>query len=1007
MSDSPLFVPNDTLLGDSDGSSSDDDGGVDIFCLNTGLGKQSLDAMVDNSLQLRKQTKATVKSLDPFGTLPQVRENTKRTVTRFNRFRVDVLRKDLKEPFDTLDLVRFLDALVTIVVPKSVCNTKAVPSVRTVLGWICQVMRWATFQYPDLKLQSSKVKAFISGLIRDKKVISGIWRESIFLGFATVRRMSWDWLNDAVVNGTRSMDVTVFRLLSVILCSSMGARSGDIALSQGYSTECLVWSDIVITYCDEATKFCIEDLVATITLRAAKGHKWEHNASTIKHLSAMPPSSAHVCPIRLLIVHALRNSLVHATSFADVLQQMATRNDRTLVWACPAYPVIYHITTGGFALETSKPAPAASINTSVKSIGRVSGILAHTYSHALRKGYARDVAHLTTPVVGTVTPAVTEALGHALDGMKRITAGYVGGMSTDLNAAREQNKHVSHRREPRFAEPKTLPKTDRPFFIRPRIDHASLQTFMTEKWPAGYKGIKDFEALSESQQRNVRKHLKRSLDDAALESATVESPADKKAKADRQPLMPLDKNAFQLRPDRGSVKGNSRQQISSTSAVSDSMSDPRQRLATGLVPDSMSGPSQPLSADESDFASLVDPRLRRFSAEASGPISDPRPLQETDGIVEASVSDDEDLSELDDAANFFIDIVSRDPQGHDHVQQSDSTVNDKQYDSDVDDICAGKTLVDDSISDLLDVTDSGPPVCSDQDFVTYFSEYNVCKSDQFGNEFQLHSGDLTKMQNVRFLPRVTGGSRNDPTPWSWLCPTPGCGARFPALLALTIHGTSCTPAVVQRRSELAARESISCPQPGCTHIAYSIDGPSGRTAEASLDQHHREQHAFVPRHCPTDGCTDLTIFTNIHDFKQHQNRAHYNTRIIPCPQPDCDKTYKSKQKLKTHLLSAHGITDTDKLKRLADAAKPRAKKSRPAKPSTKYQPHQCGVDGCKLTPKLRVHHVRHLIRVHNFSEADAEAAVPQGAFKTRRRTKKKNNDDENDDDGDDGGDDGE
>lgn len=86
-----------------------------------------------------------------------------------------------------------------------------------------------------------------------------------------IRKMSVALINDAEQNGTLSWDVTLSRVLSLVLQATVAGRSGDVARSrQYYGQEFLQYGHITIKL---VSKNDSERLVAILDLKNCKGFK--------------------------------------------------------------------------------------------------------------------------------------------------------------------------------------------------------------------------------------------------------------------------------------------------------------------------------------------------------------------------------------------------------------------------------------------------------------------------------------------------------------------------------------------------------------------------------------------------------------------------------------------------------------------------------------------------------------------------------------------------------------
>jgi len=98
-------------------------------------------------------------------------------------------------------------------------------------------------------------------------------REASWVGITLVKKIVTAILEDAVVNGTCSWDVTISKLLSIVLLGTMGARAGDIGLSIGYTgMQVLQWKHIELKL-KQGTPPVLDNLCCRITITFEKGSK--------------------------------------------------------------------------------------------------------------------------------------------------------------------------------------------------------------------------------------------------------------------------------------------------------------------------------------------------------------------------------------------------------------------------------------------------------------------------------------------------------------------------------------------------------------------------------------------------------------------------------------------------------------------------------------------------------------------------------------------------------------
>jgi len=97
-------------------------------------------------------------------------------------------------------------------------------------------------------------------------------RQKEWVGVILIEAMTTSLLESALTRGTRSWDVTIQKVTSILLCSSLCCRVGDInrSLYDDQSLPFLAWKDIELALVTGSEE---ERFVAKITIRNEKGHK--------------------------------------------------------------------------------------------------------------------------------------------------------------------------------------------------------------------------------------------------------------------------------------------------------------------------------------------------------------------------------------------------------------------------------------------------------------------------------------------------------------------------------------------------------------------------------------------------------------------------------------------------------------------------------------------------------------------------------------------------------------
>jgi hypothetical protein len=205
-----------------------------------------------------------------------------------------------------------------------------------------------------------------------------------------------------------------------------------------------------------------------------------------------------VCPIKLLLILALRLGNVHARTIDEVLHLAAQRRDKTIHWVYPERPVLCAFGKIGASIQPDKPAGNHQLTHTMSEAGPKAGFLARIRGHDLRRGAARDTANLSHSIKGYATPAVAAVIGHSEQShMRGTTAAYVGSVVEDV---------WSRRVEENFDDDSfQMDITGESFVKRRKISHLEI-TEMCE--------IAGLDSLDANNRRKMSKmHLEQTLED--------------------------------------------------------------------------------------------------------------------------------------------------------------------------------------------------------------------------------------------------------------------------------------------------------------------------------------------------------------------------------------------------------------------------------------------------------------------------------------------------------------
>lgn len=143
-----------------------------------------------------------------------------------------------------------------------------VPSMSWMSHAISSTIEGLIFKYPDFKLskhESMRISTEVDRLEKEGQITKEPRRAVQWITACIIIRMCRSWLIDALENGTKSWEVTISRLLSIVLMAACGSRSGEIGRSSKYTGyECICWKDVDIRFDSH------NEMVCRITLRFEK-----------------------------------------------------------------------------------------------------------------------------------------------------------------------------------------------------------------------------------------------------------------------------------------------------------------------------------------------------------------------------------------------------------------------------------------------------------------------------------------------------------------------------------------------------------------------------------------------------------------------------------------------------------------------------------------------------------------------------------------------------------------
>jgi len=141
-----------------------------------------------------------------------------------------------------------------------------------------------------------------------------------------------------------------------------------------------------------------------------------------------------VCLVKMILVNAMRLGAVSRGTIGDIIRDIASREDKTLKWSSGRE---FFLVLCAFELSSShviinSPATTHQARKSIREASFKAGIMARVSTHDLRRGSARDTAHLKGKPIDMASATVAAALGHSNAALQDgVTASYVGRRTDD------------------------------------------------------------------------------------------------------------------------------------------------------------------------------------------------------------------------------------------------------------------------------------------------------------------------------------------------------------------------------------------------------------------------------------------------------------------------------------------------------------------------------------------------------------------------------------------------
>ena len=197
------------------------------------------------------------------------------TSSRYNRFqgfREGVLRVLLTTTPVGEQIERFIDSIAGRIKPK---GAHKVPSYLWIQQGVLHLVDSVVFYHREFTLSKHerlRIQSTIHRLFHEGKLTKDPSTERNYIGVFLVRKLSTGIFKDALTSGTRSWDVTLAKILSIVLTSALAARTGDLTVGEldDHELPFLTYGDITLKLYKGAK---LVDLVANVVIRNEKGRK--------------------------------------------------------------------------------------------------------------------------------------------------------------------------------------------------------------------------------------------------------------------------------------------------------------------------------------------------------------------------------------------------------------------------------------------------------------------------------------------------------------------------------------------------------------------------------------------------------------------------------------------------------------------------------------------------------------------------------------------------------------
>ncbi|OAL32774.1 hypothetical protein AYO20_07730 [Fonsecaea nubica] len=949
-------------------------------------GEDSLLSMIENQFVDRVESKQAYKNIDFLdGTVGSayMRAKTKNMILGYFK----LINHDPAICPSGQIIFRYIATTVKRMKPGS--RDKPAPSFRTVLQVWRATNIYLRFQYPDWKenytsSDMAKIKTYLEEQVTQGNLIKGYWQERNWLGFSVVVRMLTMYIRSTVESGCQNWDIVILHCLGVALTVACSCRPGDVAKSSDApkGMSCLTWDCVNLqVIADELGE--VRNIRAKLILKFTKGHKGSLNDDkTVFFDSLEQGEHSCACTVKLLLVHALRNGFCYGNTISDVLKDALASRGKRIRWKYPDQPVLCSVGADQ-RLQLGTPAPVSQIKRGVRRMAGVAGILEKVNARDLRRGTARDLAHLSKTFKGVSDNNVAAGLGHTRASLGRgVTDRYAGPVQEDLLTARTKDS-FQDRMAP---ELKKVTYDD----ILPTVRAQRISTYRINK-RLEEDGIDPVDATRQLRQDTADIIRRESIHNGPLKKRLPQPSTNvpnKKSKTGMKPVevlkdpptAPPSGHLDTIPTGRQPLRELSRSEMNASQSSTDSSAiDPALFMpsnAPALGMDTTQGPAAAIFEDHTatkppSEIDLLGARLFEDQQMVDQPQANhyrtvPQPGwnahvdDHVDGLDQesAATDSDEESEEVDAQQLTALEDILWGSSASERSDGNDAV--DLQAQEDFNQQFLALAISDQSPEegdddDSDDVSHESPPGPDHQPWlmtglawIAHFAAIN-----EFVTSKPLHK--MASDEVAKYFP--VGNSRNAPTRLKRFCRL-GCGSFYWLLSDLDVHQAFCTGPDTEDESD----EKLRCDEPGC-EMKF--------TKRGSLVAHKSRIHDFKPMKCQS-GCNpeaeDSPVYNTWQEYVRHQKAVHW-TLAEPrkCPLSDVcgsETRFTLIGNLNQHLKRVHFLNraQIDELVERPERRKPLASKG-----------IQCPQANCESTAsfdapgKLR----DHLFKKHGIPKDDA------------------------------------